>query len=204
MSKSSGVALEAPAAERNKDAILEVLARVLPDSGTVLEIASGTGQHVAHFARTLTRLDWQPSDPDPAMLESIDAHRARAALSNVAGAVRLDVCESEWPITRADAVLCINMIHIAPWAATPALFDGAARMLESAAPLVLYGPFRRHGRHTAPSNEAFDASLKARNADWGVRDLEQEIVPAAVRAGLSLGEVVPMPANNFCVVFARA
>jgi SAM-dependent methyltransferase len=197
-------ALEAPAAERNKDAILEVLGRVLPAEGRILEIASGTGQHAVHFARSLTGLLWQPSDPDPAMIESIEAHVARSGLANVAAPLRLDVLEAEWPATRADAIVCINMIHIAPWAATSALFSGAAVLLDAAAPLVLYGPFRREGRHTAASNESFDASLKARQAGWGVRDLEHEVVPVANRAGFALAEVVSMPANNCCVVFARA
>jgi ubiquinone/menaquinone biosynthesis C-methylase UbiE len=203
MSNTSPVALEAPAAERNKDSILDVLERVLPHAGTVLEIASGTGQHVVHFARRLTALTWQPSDADPAMLESIEAHRAHTSLANVERPVKLDVLNADWPPARANAVICSNMIHIAPWAATPALFNGAARVLERTNPLVLYGPFRRNGRHTAASNEAFDASLKARNADWSVRDLEQDVVPVAARAEFTLSEVVPMPANNFCVVFRR-
>lgn len=194
----------APAAERNKDAILEVLERVLPAAGTVLEVASGTGQHVVHFARALPQLTWLPSDPDPAMLDSIRGHIARSAPTNVAVPERLDVLEPGWPVARADAVLCINMIHIAPWAATPALFAGAAGLLESGALLVLYGPYRRNGRHTAPGNAAFDASLKARDPDWGVRDLEQEVVPEAERAGFSLDEAVPMPANNLSVVLRRA
>lgn len=195
--------LQAPAADRNKQPILEALARLLPMSGIVLEVASGTGQHVVHFARGLPRLQWQPSDPDPAMRGSIRAHLARASLPNVAEPLDLDVCALEWPVTAAGAVLCINLIHIAPWAATPALLNGAARLLEGEAPLVLYGPYRRDGQHTASSNEAFDASLRARNADWGVRDLEGEVVPAARQAGFELGEVVAMPANNLCVCFRR-
>lgn len=201
---SNDAALLAPAAERNRDAILEVLGRVLPAEGKVLEIASGTGQHAVHFARSLSGLAWQPSDPDAAMLDSIRAHTARSGLVNIAEPRRLDVLEPDWPLEQADAVVCINMIHIAPRAATASLCSGAAELLDAGAPLVLYGPFRRDGRHTAPSNVTFDASLKARNPDWGVRDLEQDVVPVAEGAGFALAEVVSMPANNFCAVFKRS
>jgi cyclopropane fatty-acyl-phospholipid synthase-like methyltransferase len=203
-SKTGKTALEAHAAERNKDAILAVLGRVLPAEGRILEIASGTGQHAVHFARSLCSLQWQPSDPDPAMIESIEARRVRSGLANIAAPLKLDVLDAEWPAGQADAIVCINMIHIAPWAATAALFSGAAALLGRGAPLVLYGPFRRDGQHTAVSNAAFDESLKARQSDWGVRDLEQEVVPAAERAGFVPVEVASMPANNCCVVFALA
>jgi hypothetical protein len=195
--------IESPAAERNKQPILEVLTTVLPRSGTVLEIASGTGQHVVHFARALPALVWQPTDADPELRAAAAARIAAAALDNLLPPLALDVLDSSWPVTEAGAVLCINMIHISPWAATPALLRGAARLLGARAPLVLYGPFKRAGRHTAPSNEAFDASLRARNADWGVRDLD-DVAEHARAQGFELADVVTMPANNFMVIFARA
>src|SRR5918993_2998870 len=159
----SPVALTAPAAERNKEPILAVLRRVLPERGLVLEIASGTGQHVIHFAGELPHLTWQPSDPDPELRSSIRAWIAQTGLSNVRAPLELDVCRQPWPVDAADAVVCINMIHIAPWAATTALMAGAARLLPTTGVLVLYGPGRREGRHTAPSNEAFDRQLQASN-----------------------------------------
>ncbi len=192
----------APAAERNKGPILDVLRRVLPEEGLVLEIASGTGQHVVHFARALPGLDWQPSDPKPEMCGSIAAWAQAEGLPNVRAPLRLDVHDAPWPLDRADAVVCINMIHISPWSATGALMRGAARLLPQGAPLVLYGPYLRGGRHTAPSNEAFDRQLRAQDPEWGVRDLA-EVERAAGAEGLSLDEVVEMPANNLCVVFRR-
>jgi len=187
-----------PAAERNKGPILGVLARVLPARGLVLEVASGSGQHVAHFARALPYLEWQPSDADPAMRRSIEHRIREEALANVRPPIALDVLLQPWPIDRADAVACINMIHIAPWAATPALFAGIHAIAARTA--VLYGPYRRGGAHTAPSNEAFDADLRARDPAWGVRDLEA-VADAAAGEGFTLDEVVPMPANNFTLVF---
>jgi len=195
-------ALTSPAAERNKDPILAVLARVLPEAGRVLEIASGTGQHVVHFARALPRLAWQPSEPDETLRESIRAYVAVLRLANVAEPLDLDVLEPRWPIARADAVLCSNMIHIAPWAATEGLLRGSATLLGPGAPLMLYGPFRRNGLHTSRSNEVFDASLRQRNAAWGVRDLE-EITELAERHDLLREEIVAMPANNLTVVYRR-
>lgn len=191
-----------PAAERNKQPIWEVLSGVLPASGTVLEIASGTGQHVLHFANAQPQLRWQPSDPDPALLDSIRMHRRGAVHGNVLEPLQLDVLEWPWPIEHADAVLCINMIHIAPWSATTGLFAGAAALLAPGRPLVLYGPFRIDGRHTAASNAAFDASLKTRNADWGVRDLERVTEVAALH-GFSFAAAIAMPANNFVVEYRR-
>jgi len=187
-----------PAAERNKGPILGVLARVLPARGLVLEVASGSGQHVAHFARALPSLEWQPSDADPAMRRSIERWIREEALANVRPPIALDVLLQPWPIDRADAVACINMIHIAPWAATLALFAGIHAIAARTA--VLYGPYRRGGAHTAPSNEAFDADLRARDPAWGVRDLEA-VADAAAGEGFTLDEVVPMPANNFTLVF---
>jgi SAM-dependent methyltransferase len=196
-------ALCAPAPERNKGPILDVLRRVLPRHGLVLEIASGTGQHVIHFAAGLPDLKWQPSDADAQARASIAAWRADANLPNVLPPLDLDVRCEPWPVQRADALVCINMIHIAPWAAAERLLDGASRLLGPGAPLVLYGPYRRDSRHTAPSNEAFDADLRRRNPEWGVRDLEA-VAALATRNGFAIEETVEMPANNLCVVLRRS
>jgi SAM-dependent methyltransferase len=193
---------ESPAAERNKAAILEVLARVLPRDGLVLEVASGTGQHVVHFAGALPLLAWQPSDPDAQMLPVLAARGHAARLANLREPVALDVRQDPWPVARADALVCINMIHIAPWSATAALWRGAGAILPAGAPVVLYGPYRMGGAHTAPSNQAFDLSLKARNPQWGVRDLEQ-VAAVAEAQGFTLLERIAMPANNFSLVFRR-
>lgn len=192
-----------PAAERNKDAILAVLAETLPASGTILEVASGSGRHAAHFARALPGLVWQPSDPDPENRRSIAAWAEAEGLPNLRPPLALDACASPWPIARADAVLCINMIHIAPWDAALGLFAGAARILPTGGPLVLYGPFHRDGAPTSPGNARFDAELRAENPRWGVRDLGAT-VEAAGAAGLALDRTVAMPANNHCVVLRRA
>jgi SAM-dependent methyltransferase len=190
----------APAAERNKEPILEVLRRVLPPNGLVLEVASGTGQHVAHFARALPGLQWEPSDPDPAHLESIRAWTDE--LPNVREPLELDVRRRPWPIDGSDVVICCNMIHIAPWAAAEALVAGSGELLNAGGALFLYGPFRRFGGHTAPSNEAFDAQLRARDPEWGVRDLEA-VESLAQAAGFALEEVVEMPANNLSVLLRK-
>jgi SAM-dependent methyltransferase len=194
--------LSAPAAERNKNAILAVLERVLPARGVVLEIASGTGQHVSHFAAALPGLIWQPTDVEPHAIASIAAWREEHGLPNVRAPLDLDVLKEAWPVVQADAVVCINMIHIAPWSAAQALMRGAGRLLPEGGTLFLYGPYRRHGAHTAPSNEAFDMSLRARNPQWGVRDMEA-VEQLAAGERLTLREIVPMPANNFSVVFLK-
>ena len=194
--------LTAPAVARNRDPILAVLRRILPPDGLVLEVASGTGEHAAYFAAALPQLLWQPSDPDAVARASIAAHGTAARLANLLPPLDLDAAADRWPATRADAVLCINMIHIAPWAAAMGLFAGAARLLPAGGVLYLYGPFKEGGRHTAPSNEAFDADLRARNALWGVRDLE-EVAALARRHGLDHAETIAMPANNRSVVFRR-
>jgi hypothetical protein len=188
--------------QRNRGPILAVLQRILPGTGVVLEVASGSGEHVVHFATALPGLQWQPSDPDPQAHASIRAWIRSERLANVSEPITLDVCTSPWPVRRADAVVCINMIHISPWAATEALFAGAQELLAAGAPLFLYGPYRRFGTHTAPSNAAFDANLRARNPDWGVRDLEK-VVEVAARANFEHLELVEMPANNFSVVFRK-
>ncbi|WP_244121017.1 DUF938 domain-containing protein [Burkholderia gladioli] len=194
--------LQAPAAERNREPILAVLREVLPERGTVLEIASGTGQHAVHFAAALPCIDWQPSDPEPRSRRSIAAWVAQAGLPNLRAPLALDVRAEPWPVDAVDAVVCINMIHIAPWAAAIALVNGAARRLPAGGVLLLYGPYRRAGAHTASSNAEFDAQLRARDAEWGVRDLEA-VVALAEAAGLELERVVAMPANNLSVVLRR-
>jgi SAM-dependent methyltransferase len=191
-----------PAAERNKQPIAEVLARVLPQTGLVLEIASGTGQHAEHFARALPTLTWQPSEADPEMLPALAARVQRAGLPNLRAPLELDVHDSAPPLEGVAAVVCANMIHIAPWSACGALLGHSQRLLQSEAPLVLYGPFKRGGEHTAPSNAAFDADLRRRNPEWGVRDLD-EVVALAREHSLELAEVVAMPANNLTIVLKR-
>jgi SAM-dependent methyltransferase len=195
-------ALASPAVARNRDPILAVLRRVLPARGTVLEIASGTGEHAVHFAAGLPHLTWQPTDPDTDALASIAAHRAWAQLPNLLAPLVLDACAPSWPVTRGDAVVAINMIHIAPWTAAEGLMAGAGRLLARGGVLYLYGPFKEDGRHTAPSNAAFDASLRARDPRWGVRDLDP-VAALASEHGLALAERVAMPANNLSLVFQR-
>jgi SAM-dependent methyltransferase len=192
----------APSAERNKQPILEVLARVLPPRGLVLEIGSGTGQHVAHFAKALPALTFQPSEMDLERHASIEAWVAAGKLSNVKPPLAIDLTKHPWPVTAADAIVCINVIHISPWEATLALMAGAGTILPAGGVLVTYGPYRRDGAHTSPSNAAFDASLRARNPLWGVRDLD-EVAEVAGPQGLALEEVVAMPANNLTVVWRK-
>ncbi|MDI3286407.1 DUF938 domain-containing protein [Polyangium sp. 15x6] len=192
----------APAAERNRDPILDILRRVLPDGAFTLEIASGSGQHTAHFAAHLPRVTFQPTDPDPDALASIDAYRAELDLPNFLRPLRLDASEDAWPVSRADAVVCINMIHIAPFRACEGLFRGAARILPAGGVLFTYGPYRFSGAFTAPSNEAFDASLRERDPSWGVRDLD-DLQRLARQTGFVHEETVPMPANNHSLVFRK-
>lgn len=189
-------------AERNRDPILAVLRRCLPASGLVLEIASGTGQHVVHFAAALPALKWQPTDPSPAARDSVIAWCRQANLPNVLPPIDLDVRRQPWTLQSVDAVVAINMIHIAPWPATQALFEGARDVTAPGAVLFLYGPFRRRDRPTAPSNEQFDASLREQDAASGLRDLEA-VIEVGAGAGFALAEVVDMPANNLSVVFRR-
>jgi hypothetical protein len=190
----------APATLRNREPICAVLARALPQSGVLLELASGTGEHAAYIApRLCGDLTWQPSEADAAALADIDAHAAGCA--RIRAAIILRAGDADWPA--ADAVLCCNMIHIAPWEAAEGLFAGASRILAHGAPLFLYGPFMRDGSHTAPSNAVFDESLRARDPRWGVRCLDREVMPLAEKSGFALDEVVEMPANNLTVVFRR-
>jgi hypothetical protein len=194
----------APATQRNRGPILAVLERVLPAKGVVLEIASGTGEHVVVFAERLPTLVFQPSDADPESLASIEAWRRHSGLPNLRPPRALDVHGLPWELSeaRVDAVLCSNMIHIAPWSACLALLAGAAAVLAPDAPLVLYGPFREGAVHTAPSNAAFDESLRSRDPRWGVRD-QHQVSADAIARGLALDEVVAMPANNRMLVFRR-
>lgn len=192
----------APATLRNRDAILAVLQEILPPTGLVLEIASGSGEHVVHFAAALSALTWLPSDPDPAGLASIAAYVAEAGLANIAAPCALDASYSAWPVAQADAILCINMIHISPWAATEGLFAGAARLLAAGAPLIAYGPYVETDVPTAESNIAFDASLRARDPRWGLRDLA--VVDAlAGQLGFRRTNRVVMPANNLLLVWRK-
>jgi SAM-dependent methyltransferase len=191
----------APAVARNKAAIKEALARHLPTSGLVLEIASGSGEHAQHFAAHFPALGFQPTDPDVAALASITAWQAEVPLPNLLLPLMLDVMAGAWPVQKADAVLCINMIHIAPWAATEGLLRGAASCLPPGGLLYLYGPYRVAGA-MVESNAEFDASLRERDAAWGIRDLET-VAAAGVAAGFGPPEVIEMPANNLSVVFRR-
>lgn len=199
----------APSAERNRAVILEVLQQVLPPSGTVLEVSSGTGQHAAYFAPALAPRRWLPSEVDRALIESIEAWRERTPSIYLLAPLVLDVCDPLWPVERdpprppISAIVNINMIHIAPWAAALGLLAGAGRILPAAGVLYLYGPYRRGGAHTAPSNADFDRSLKARDPQWGVRDLD-EVVAAAHEYDLVLDRVIDMPVNNLSVVFRRS
>jgi SAM-dependent methyltransferase len=192
----------APAAERNRQPILDVLRRVLPPAGLVLEVASGTGQHTIFFSEHLPALHWQPTDASSEALQSIGAWVDEAARENLLAPLELDVRSPQWPITKADALLCINMIHISPWETTEALLQGASQLLAGGSPLVTYGPYRLHGEHTAPSNAAFDQSLRSRNARWGVRDID-DLRELGGRTGFVFEERVSMPANNMILVWTR-
>lgn len=191
-----------PAALRNRDAIRTVLRHNLPQHGTVLEVASGTGEHVVHFAEAFPNLKFQPTDPDAARRAVINGRVRLATLANVRPALHLDAANSNWPIDAADAVLCSNMIHIAPWSAALGLIRGAARILPAGGALFLYGPFSRDGRHEAASNAAFDADLRSRNPEWGVRDLD-DLTSCADMEGFAAPKIIAMPANNHIVVFRR-
>ncbi len=193
----------APAALRNRAAILEVISPHLPPGGLVLELASGTGEHALFFAGARPDVTFQPTDCDVSARASIDAYAEEAGLANLRPALFLDATQPDtWPLERADGVLCINMIHISPWAATVGLIAGAAHLLPVGGKLMLYGPYFREGVETAPSNLAFDESLRARNPAWGIRRLE-EVAALATQQGFSPPEVTEMPANNLTVIFDR-
>ena len=191
-----------PACARNRQPILDVLRRALPESGRILEIASGTGEHGAFFASQEAGWSWQPSDASIEAIQSTQAWVDHMQLPNLAPPVQLDVTAEQWPVEQAEAIFCANMIHISPWRCTLGLLQGASRILHVGAHLITYGPYKVRGQHTAPSNAAFDSSLRARDPSWGVRDLEA-IEEAAQTHGLTLQEHISMPANNACLIFAR-
>lgn len=192
----------APATLRNRDAIADVLKGWLPTQGTVLEIASGSGEHIVHFAGIFPGMHWQPSDCEPAALQSISAWSAQTDLTNILAPLMIDVEQDSWPIERADALLCINMLHISPWSASTALFRNAARLLPPGAPIYLYGPFVRHDVMTAESNLAFDASLKQRNPAWGLRDVA-DVDALANEHRFARAALIEMPANNLSLIYRR-
>ena len=191
------------AAERNKEPLVGVLRNVLPRNGVVLEIASGTGQHIVHFASAFPELAWQPSDPHPDLRASIRRRTSESRLPNVKEPLDVDVGRTPWPLASADAIVCINMIHVAPWSATSALFEGAASIVARGGAIVLYGPYRRFGQPTSESNDRFDADLRAQDPAWGVRDMEA-VGEVAEASGFALADIVGMPANNFSLVFRHA
>lgn len=193
----------APAAARNAGPIADVLARELSGEGRVLEIASGTGEHAVFMARRFPRLTWQPTDLDTENLASIAAWREEAALPNLAAPVALDAADAHWPVTQADALYCCNMVHISPWAATEGLFAGAGRLLSSGQPLCLYGPYLEPHVETAPTNLAFDRSLKERDPRWGLRDTAA-LDALAERNGLRRSARYAMPANNIMLIYRRS
>ncbi|MFO8008488.1 MAG: DUF938 domain-containing protein [Candidatus Brocadiia bacterium] len=193
--------IQSPAAQRNRQPILEVLQATLPERATVLEIASGGGEHAVHFAAAMPGWTWQPSDASDAALASIQARRSDTSLTNLCPPVRLDTTNT-WPEGPFDAVVAVNLIHIAPWAVAEALAAGAASVLRTGGHLVLYGPFKHAGQHTAASNEAFDADLRRRDPSWGIRDAG-DVVALAESCGLLLERTIAMPANNETLVFRR-
>jgi hypothetical protein len=193
----------APAAGRNRDPIAAVLSEELPAAGLVLEIASGTGEHAVHFAHTYPHLTWQPTDPDADARSSIAAWQKEEGLPNLLPPLSLDAAASPWSIEQADAIVCINMVHISPPASTEGLLAGAGRLLPAGAPLILYGPYLEEGVETAPSNLEFDRSLKARDPRWGLRRVGW-IDDLAARHGLRRTRRIAMPANNLTLVYRRA
>jgi Protein of unknown function (DUF938) len=194
--------LSSPSAERNRGPISEVLSRVLPERGVILEVGSGTGQHVVEFARAMPKLIWQPSERDADCLRSIRAWLSVEALSNVRPPLSLDINALPWPVDSAAAIVCINAIHIAPWSTTEALFQGGGSLLGGGGLICLYGPFQRQGQHTAPSNKSFDALLRRQDPEWGVRDID-EVSGLAAAIGFDLLQTNEMPSNNLTLVFRR-
>ena len=193
----------APSAGRNREPIFRVLRPLLPERGVVLEIASGSGEHITGLAHDSgLEVMFQPSDPDADARQSIDAWTRELGLANVRPAIAVDAASANWPAEQADVVFCINMIHIAPWQATEGLFRGAAGVLPAGGVLITYGPYRRNGAHTSPGNEDFDASLRQRNPAWGIRDVEA-VTELAEETGFATSEIVEMPANNLSLVFQR-
>jgi len=198
--------LQAPAAQRNRDLIADVLAKALRPTGLILEIASGSGEHCLRFAERFPEAVLQPSDPSPRARGSIDAWAEVAAqtsgVTNIKIALDLDASKPDWPIQSADAMICINMIHISPWEATLGLFKGAAKYLTAGGTLVTYGPYMREGAHTSEGNRAFDLDLRAENPQWGIRSIEA-LDDVAKANGLAMTDVIDMPSNNFCLIFRK-
>jgi Protein of unknown function (DUF938) len=199
---AAGQRRSAPAALRNREPIAEVLSEWLPERGIVLEIASGTGEHAVFFAERFPQLEWQPSDVHPDALQSIEAWREGAGVNNMLPPVMLNAAASDWPVASANAVLSINMVHISPWASALGLIHGAARLLPSGEPLILYGPWLKEDVPTVPSNLAFDADLRARDPEWGLRTVE-EFAAAAQERGFVLEQTRAMPANNLMLLFRK-
>lgn len=197
-----GLRRSAPAALRNREPIGEVLGEWLPESGLVLEIASGTGEHAVFFAERFPNLEWQPSDLHPDALTSIEAWRESSGVANVRAPLRIDASSPDWPVEHADAVLSINMVHISPWVSALGLLNGAARILPPSGPLILYGPWLKADIETAPSNVAFDTDLKSRDPEWGLRSVG-EFAAAAEERGLGVEETRSMPANNVMLLLRR-
>ncbi|MGB0646165.1 MAG: DUF938 domain-containing protein [Bradymonadia bacterium] len=192
----------APAAERNKVVITAAISSILPETGLVLELASGTGQHVVHFAEHFPELEWQPSDVSLGACASISAYMSASSATNIKPPIELDVERDRWPVARVDAILAINLVHIAPWSVTSSLFREATGHLTESGVLIMYGPYQLFGHYHAPSNRAFDARLRSENPEWGVRDV-RDIVMTAAQHGFVLNALLPMPANNHILVFRR-
>ena len=206
MTSFNDVRQYAPATERNRKFILEVLQRVLPPTGNILEIASGTGEHAIFFSANLKPRQWFPSDPNPMLRESIAAWRQHSPSDHLHLPLNIDARESVWAVEKEGieiaAIVNINMIHISPWSACLGLMAGAGRLLPKDGVLYLYGPYKQGGKHTAPSNVAFDQSLQSQNSEWGVRNLE-DVIASAEKERLKFVETVQMPANNLSVVFQK-
>lgn len=193
----------APATMRNRDAIVDLLRDILPDHGTILEIASGTGEHAVYFGQTFPHLTFQPSDPDPACCQSIAAWTKREAVANVLPPLQLDAQAAEWDVPEPAAILCINMVHISPWESSIGLFEKAGKLLDPGAPFYLYGPYLRDDVETAPGNRDFERSLKSRNLRWGLRDVA-DMDALATRNGFVRESLVEMPANNISLIYRKS
>ncbi|MGB5723383.1 MAG: DUF938 domain-containing protein [Parasphingorhabdus sp.] len=193
----------APATLRNRDAIVKVLRGILPDRGTILEIASGTGEHVVYFGQAFPGLTFQPSDPDPACLQSIAAWSKREGMANVLPPLQLDAQAALWDVPKPAAILCINMVHISPWESSIGLFEKAGKLLDPGAPFYLYGPYLRDEVETAPGNLDFERSLKSRNLRWGLRDVA-DMDALATRNGFVQESLSEMPANNISLIYRKS
>ncbi|RGP40849.1 UPF0585 protein C16orf13 like protein [Altererythrobacter insulae] len=190
----------APATLRNRDAIAAILVKELPETGIVLEIASGSGEHAVYFAPRFPDLVWQPSDPSEEALLSIEAWRSESGANNLGAPIRIDASSDQWPMSHADALVCINMVHISPWEATQGLFAGAKRILPETAPLILYGPYIETGVETAQSNMDFDASLRSRDPRWGLRRVA-DVDEVAANNGFARAQRYEMPTNNLVLIY---